>query len=153
MGKKLSAPLVEFVGALVVIAMLTVFVIERLETQEAQRRSASLDGLAGSIRSTAALAHSVWIDSQPPTSSVVFGNSGTMEIDLITGYPSANQFGIEALIRDLPIFEGGDKDGSYVFSFQGVESRDCNVTYTTGSQAGDPPRIKVLNNSNGGNCG
>ena len=154
MQRTTSVPVVEFVAALVVIAMLSVFVIDQLESrEEAQHRSASLDGLAGSIRSNAALAHSVWIDMQPLAPRVAIGDSGTMEIDLLTGYPSANQRGIEALIRNLPVFEGRNRGRSYVFSFQRVESLSCNVTYTTGSVAGAPPRITIINNGNGGNCG
>ena len=153
MKSNISAPLAEFVGALVVIAMLSVFVIEQLEYRQAERRSASLDGLAGSIRSTAALAHSVWIDSKSADPHVVFGDSHAMEIDLLIGYPSANQHGIEILILDLFVFEGDNKGDSYVFSFRGVKPRSCNVTYTIGSAASDPPRITIVNNNNGGNYG
>ena len=122
MKSNISAPLAEFVGALVVIAMLSVFVIEQLEYRQAERRSASLDGLAGSIRSTAALAHSVWIDSKSADPHVAFGDSHAMEIDLLTGYPSANQHGIEISIHDLSVFEGDNK-GTVMCSLFGESSR------------------------------
>ena len=136
----------------VVIGVLVAAANQRAIEQEAQRRSHTINGLAGSVRSAAAFAHAKWLSEGTYSTAVNLDHEQTIEIDLLTGYPSANSNGIRGIVPDIAGFSGIDNGATYVFSLVGVSANLCNVTYSTGKAAGEPPRVTVRNNRNGGDC-
>ncbi|MFT4581879.1 MAG: MSHA pilin protein MshA [Gammaproteobacteria bacterium] len=146
------APWKDFIAASVVIGVVTILVGNEFERREAQRRSSSLDGLAGSLRSAAAFAHSIWLDADVAAGVVKFGDERVIDIDLLTGYPAASAEGIYGVISDLSGFTAVHEGSVYVFSLAGVSPLKCKVTYQTGDRAGEPPSVTVVNNNNGGDC-
>ena len=93
--------LVETVATLVIVAVVCAFLHEQGTRREAERRSAALDGLAGSVRASAALAHSMWIADGAGDGTVATAAGRTIDIDLLTGYPSATDDGIRGLVPAL----------------------------------------------------
>jgi len=143
----------KFVSAVIALSIVVVFMHEQSTERAAERRSAALTGLAGSIRSGAALAHSIWVADGGSAAAVALGDGRTVEIDLQTGYPKANTDGIRVVLPSIDGFSGSNAPGKYVFTIAGTPPAKCNVTYATGSSDGDPPRVTVKNNANGGDCG
>jgi MSHA pilin protein MshA len=144
---------VESIGLALAFAMLSVFVVGQHSEHEAERRSAALSGLAGSVRSSAALAHSIWVAEGSGAEHVVFDDGRKVEIDLQTGFPEASTAGIRKSLPNLAGFDGIDRGTRYVFTIADIPPAQCNVTYVTGPADGAPPRVTVKNNSNGGDCG
>lgn len=145
----------ELVTALVLIGVLAAFVQTRSAAHVEEQRSLALAGLAGSVRSGAALAHSIWISAGAGASKISLGDGQTVEIDLLTGYPLANERGIYPLIPrlggfDVEVNAAGD---TFTYSVAGVPAEQCKLTYRTGSARGAPPIVTVINSSNGGDCG
>ena len=149
--RRVSTP--KLVASIFVLGILIVAVYQRSVQQEAERRSHAINGLAGSVRSAAAFAHAKWLSEGSYSTAINLGHEQTIEIDLLTGYPSANSNGIRGLLSEIDGFSGIDRGASYVFSLVGVSASLCNVTYATGKVAGEPPRVTVRNNKNGGDCG
>ncbi|MDA0822111.1 MAG: hypothetical protein O3C28_06765 [Proteobacteria bacterium] len=149
---KLPTPWKEISVVFVVIGLVTVLVGHESNKREAQRRSSSLDGLAGSLRSAAAFAHSIWLDAGFAAGVVKFGEEQLIDIDLLTGYPTASAGGISGVIPDVSGFTAAHDGSAYVFSLAGASLLTCNVTYQTSDRKGEPPSVTVMNNNNGGDC-
>ena len=134
--------------------MLSAFVQARIATNAAEQRSIALAGLAGSVRSGAALAHSIWVSDGAEAATIAIGDKLTVEIDLVTGYPLATERGIYPLIPHSTGFdvEANDAGDTLVYSLAGFSAAECNVTYRTGGASGAPPTVTVTNSSNGGDC-
>ena len=144
----------ELITALVLVGVLAAFVQTRIAAQEAEQRSIALAGLAGSVRSGAALAHSLWVSDGADAATIAIGDGLTVEIDLVTGYPQANERGIYPLIPHLGGFdvEVNDAGDTFIYSVAGVPAAECNVSYRTGGVSGAPPTVTVKNSTNGGDC-
>ena len=152
MPRRHRLTLVEIVATLVVVGVVGAFLHEQGAQREAERRSVALDGLAGSVRASAALAHSMWIADGADSDTVATAAGRTVDIDLLTGYPRATDDGIRGLVPALDgiaVERTGDR---LVFSISGVPARDCNVTYVTGRTRGATPQVTVRNNATGGDC-
>lgn len=85
--------LIELVVVIVILGILAAFAVPRFIDLGEEARIAALDGLAGSIRSAAVLAHSVQLanNSSTSTSVTMEGNTVTM----LNGYPTATTTGIQ----------------------------------------------------------
>ena len=102
----------------------------------------AVEGLAGAMRSAAALAHSLWLaDGSSPASVTMDGNA----VAIVNGYPDIDSI-IEALQGD-PLTEGYDAtgvDGQYTAdSVTAANYGTCNVTYTEAASLTNPPTIVV----------
>lgn len=141
--------LIELITVIVILGILSAFALPRFAGLEAHARAASLEGLAGSVRSGAALAHSLWLaDGTKPASVTMEGQAITM--DTTTGYPDDVDAGVAAVISNLDGFTfaaiGGGAPG-YIFGVTGVATTNCNVTYLLGAAAGAPPTVTVANSA------
>ena len=120
--------LIELVVVITILGILAAFAVPRFASLEVQARAASVQALAGSIRSGAALSHALWLaQGQPPTV--------TMEGSTITmtnGYPDLGT--IDDTLADLSGFTY--VPGTGVFSKTG--SSVCTVTYVTAAANGAP---------------
>jgi len=127
--------LIELVVVIALLAILAAFAIPRYAGLEREARSATILGVAGSIRSGAALVHGLWL-SQGINPVVMEGNP----INLTEGYPDASD--ISATLADLTGFTvvvngGGDQA---VISKTGLTN--CEVVYND-ALANSAPLISV----------
>ncbi len=128
--------LIELVVVIALLGILAAFAIPRFVGLEREARTATVLGVSGSIRSTATLAHSLWLSQEI--------NPVTMEgniINLTAGYPDAAD--IAVTIADLSSFSvmvNGAADQA-VFSKVGT-SGNCEITYND-ALVGSAPAITV----------
>lgn len=116
--------LIELVVVIALLGILAAFAIPRFVGLEREARSATTLGISGSIRSAAALVHSVWL-SQGVNPVVVEGNP----ISLTEGYPDATD--IAATLADITGFTvtvNGTNDQA-VFTKVG-SGGPCRVSYS-----------------------
>ena len=90
--------MIELVVVIVILGILAAFALPKYMGLENQARVAALNGMTGSIRSAANMAHGVWLANGNPASITVDGVTVTMT----SGYPSTA--GIQTLIQDTTGF-------------------------------------------------
>lgn len=145
MTRQSGFTLIELITVIVILGILSAFALPRFAGLEANARAASLQGLAGSVRSGAALAHSVWlaVGTKPATIAMEGAN---VTMDTITGYPDDINAGIRNVISDVSGYSaaaiGGGAAG-YIFGMTGIATANCNVTYLLGTTAGTPPTVTI----------
>ena len=132
--------LIELVVVITILGILAAFAIPRFASLEGQARLAAVQGLAGSLRSGAALAHAMWL-AQGGTGTV------TMEGQVITmtnGYP--NLATIQRTIVDISGFAVTTVTGARRFTkttAAGTPVAGCFVSYTPPTGPNLPPTIAV----------
>jgi len=89
--------LIELVVVIAILGILAAFAIPRFVALEREARTATVLGLSGSVRSSATLAHSLFL-TQPAPQVTMEG----VVIDLTEGYPDAT--GIADTLADLTGF-------------------------------------------------
>lgn len=128
--------LIELVVVIAILGILAAFAIPRFTSLESEARAATTQALAGSLRSSATLAHGLWIAEE--TNPVVMeGNA----ISLTNGYPDATD--IAQTLGDATgylVSVNGPGDTA-TFTKVGA-SGSCEVTYTD-AVAGNAPAIVV----------
>jgi MSHA pilin protein MshA len=135
--------LIELVVVIVILGILAAFAVPRFMGLEGQARAAALQGLAGSVKSAAALAHSVQLatlNALPNTDISIEG--GTRVIAMTNGYPT--RASIDDMIGDLSGFAYAPATGT--FTKQGAtNAAQCSFVYTAPATNGPPPTISVPN--------
>jgi len=124
--------LIELVVVITILGILAAFAVPRFLSLDEQARIAAVQGLGGSVRSAAALAHSM---------SLVNAGSVTMDgtaITMVNGYPAASAAGIQATLQDTTGF-GVVAGPPFVFQKTGATTlANCSVSYTAAGVGGAP---------------
>jgi MSHA pilin protein MshA len=129
--------LIELVVVITILGILAAFAVPRFVSLEGEARSAATTALGGSVRSSAALSHAMWLATGQPATIDMEG----VTITMTNGYPD------EATIGDtLSSLDGFDFDGSgspAVFTKTSGTTliANCTVSYTEVSTAGAAPAI------------
>jgi MSHA pilin protein MshA len=137
--------LIELVVVITILGILAAFAIPRFISLDATARSATVTGLAGTIRSSAALARGM---------SMATGNSAsvTMEgqaVTLANNYPDASGAGIDKAINYTSgdfTFTAGAPAATGTATYQRVGASNpatCQVSYTPPAVAGAAPIVAV----------
>jgi MSHA pilin protein MshA len=131
--------LIELVVVITILGILAAFAFPRFAALEVEARTAVIDGLSGSVRAAASLAHSV---------DLVTTGAVTMEgntIAMAFAYPAEAAGGIDNTLVD---FTGFTYDGTAtpgVFSMTDAPTpATCAVTYAEPTVANTPPIIGIL---------
>jgi MSHA pilin protein MshA len=134
-GRQRGFTLIELVVVITILGILAAFAVPRFAALDQRARIAARDGLAGSIRSGAALAHAMWLANGSTGNVTMEGQN----IVMVNGYP--NLATIDDTIADLTGF--GYAAGTGVFSRTGMAT--CTVTYAAPTGPNLPPTITVSN--------
>ncbi len=134
--KQSGFTLIELVVVIALLGILAAFAIPRFASLESEARSATVQGITGSLRSAAAMAHGLYLATG--TSPVTMeGNS----IAITNGYPDATA--ISDTLGDTSGFTVTTAAGDIVTTFAKTgASGTCEVTYTDAA-ANNPPAIAL----------
>ena len=129
--------LIELVVVITILGILAAFAIPRFASLEREARIGAIQGLAGSVRSASALAHSLSLTQSNPATVLAEGNV----INMTNEYPIADD--IDNTLSDFTGYAFGVAAGTGTFTRPEVTNpANCSVAYTT-AVAGIPPVILV----------
>lgn len=126
--------LIELVVVIALLGILAAFAIPRFASLEREARSATTQGLSGSVRSASAMAHGLFL-ATGATPVNMEGNA----IAITNGYPDADD--IAATLADITGFTATTAAGTTTFVKTGA-SGTCQVVYVEAA-ANNPPSISV----------
>ena len=126
--------LIELVVVIALLGILAAFAIPRFASLEREARAATTQGLSGSVRSAAAMAHGLYL-ATGATPVNMEGNN----IDIVNGYPDAET--IADTLADSTGFTVSDDGTTATFAKTGVAG-PCEVAYTEAA-ANNPPTVAV----------
>jgi MSHA pilin protein MshA len=143
--------LIELVVVIVILGILAAFAIPRYAALDQSARVSAINGLAGSLRSASALAHSEYLAAgTSPNTVLMEGNTVT----LTNGYPAASTAaaptaGITAALQDVSSFTPSYVTGPPLgTTWQTVSTAatpaTCQVTYTASAAANTAPVITAV---------
>ena len=140
--------LIELVVVITILGILAAFALPRFITLDTAARTATINGLAGSVRSAASLARGMSMASQNTTNVSMEGNTVT----LYNNYPDGSSSGISTAVNttatgtDFNISATGTVNGTGSTTWQKVGAPtpgSCQVSYTAPTSAGATPVITV----------
>ncbi|XQE67549.1 type II secretion system protein [Pseudomonas sp. P3C3] len=140
--------LIELIMVIVILGILAAFALPRFADFSGQARTASLQGVAGSLRSASSIAHAALLAAGTPTATTV-----TIEgtpIAMVNGYPAATLAGIDeaAQVEGVTATVG---TGQITYTVTGFTGTNCQVVYTAATSSGTPavitpPVVQVTTN-------
>lgn len=133
--------LIELITVIVILGLLSAFALPRFSGVEGQARTASINALTGSIRSAAALAHSLQLAQNLSASTAVTMEGNT--IAMSNGYPTAGAGGVENSLADTTGYTHTAGSGVYQVASAGTPA-SCQVTYVAPAAANTQPTITPL---------
>lgn len=144
--------LIELVVVIVILGVLAAFAVPRFMGLETQARIASVNSLAGTLRSAASMAHSVYMARGNPANPVVIDGQS---INFTNGYPDAATIGnllAQGTTTANKLAGAFTSNNAGTFTLNGaVTPANCAVTYTAAPANGDPTIATVPPNLGGGN--
>jgi MSHA pilin protein MshA len=138
--------LIELVVVIVILGILAAFALPRFMGLEKQARIASVRALEGSLRSSAALTHSIWLANGGTAASITIDGT-TTPIVILRGYP--NRATIDDTLQDGTIDPATPGRFSYTgngrFTLNGATTpNSCSVLYTSPTVNGNAPAYSVV---------
>ena len=125
--------LIELVVVIALLGILAAFAIPRFASLESEARTATILGLAGSVRSASTLAHGLFLATGSPATVTMEGAT----IANTNGYPDATD--IDDTLVDTSGFNVTVNGGSTIATFAKTgASGTCEVTYTEAGVGGVP---------------
>ncbi len=133
--------LIELVVVITILGILAAFAFPRFAALEVEARIAATEGLGGSVRAAAALAHSLsLVQGLTPSQSV---NMEGTTVTMAFAYPDGELTGIENALQDITGFGETYAGGVATYETNGGNAGTCTVVYTDSAAAGDAPTIAV----------
>ena len=136
--KQRGFTLIELVVVIAILGILAAFAIPRFASLESEARSAATQGVAGSVRSAAAMAHGLFLaNGSSPVD--MEGNS----ITIVNGYP--DYLTIDDTLADSTGFTiTSTAAAPFITTFAKAGAPGtCEVTYEGSAAAGSAPDIQV----------
>lgn len=132
--KQKGFTLIELVVVIALLGILAAFAIPRFASLEREARSATTQGLSGSVRSAAAMAHGLYL-----ATGVSPVNMEGNDIVITNGYPDADD--IADTLADSTGFAVTTAAGATTFAKTGTTGT-CEVVYTE-AIVNNPPSITI----------
>lgn len=138
-NKQAGFTLIELIMVIVILGVLSAFALPRFADLGGNARAASINGLTGSLKAAANIAHAQQL-AGGLASNVSVTLEGTV-ITMIDGYPTADALGIglaaQVLGTDYTSTGGGVAAGNAItYSIGGTTVGDCEVVYTAATDPG-----------------
>lgn len=135
--------MIELVMVIVILGILAAVALPRFYDLQTDARKAKADGIFGSVRSAAAIAHSAYLVSGSASTASVTMEGQT--VNLVNGYPSSEDIDVAANVNatsdNVTITEGAT---STTIDIGGATTAaNCRITYTEAA-AGAQPTIAVV---------
>jgi MSHA pilin protein MshA len=142
--------LIELIMVIVILGILAAFALPRFADFSGDARKATVNGVAGSLRSASAIAHAAQLAAGDSGSASVTLEGET--ITMIDGYPTANAPGIEnaAQVDGIDATSGAATAGATITFTPDGGGASCQVTYTAANAGATPPTAVVVAVSDGG---
>jgi MSHA pilin protein MshA len=136
--------LIELVVVITILGILAAFALPRFITLDSTARAATINGLAGSVRSAASLARGMSMASQNATSVTMEGNVVT----LVNNYPDSSATGISTAVNtnttDFTLGAITSATGATTWTKVGATTpASCSVVYTPPATAGAVPTLVI----------
>ena len=132
--------LIELIMVIVILGILAAFALPRFADLSGDAKAASLNGLAGSLKSAAAITHSAQLAKGVSLGTAV-NLEGTL-ISMVNGYPQAIAGGISAAAGVVSgtdyVATGGGATGNLTITYRltsGPTNTTCQVEYTSANAA------------------
>jgi MSHA pilin protein MshA len=132
--------LIELVVVITILGILAAFAVPRFAALDGAARVSATNGMAGSLRSASALAHSLYLAGGSSATTV------TMEgqtVALTFGYPSFGLagVGITNSLNDTSGFTVAGTTPTVTYQINGLAT--CQASYTAAASAGAAPVIST----------
>ena len=131
MNQQSGFTLIELVTVIVILGVLAAFAIPRFSGLETQARIAAVNGLAGSVKSAAALSKALWTaNGVAGSTSVTLEGSTAITVGGTTGYPTADANGIAKTVTNTLGYT--TSSATNIFEWQlgsALTPASCKVTY------------------------
>ena len=125
--------LIELVVVIVILGILAAVAIPRFASYTRDARIASLNGLAGGVRSSVMMVQSRWVASASTASSVTMTDGTVVTVFNTTGLPvSTPAGGIDNAVNTAGSF-AYTAGATGTFNFSPTAVANCTVTYTGGA--------------------
>ncbi len=132
--------LVELIVVITILGILAAFAVPRFTSLEVEIRSAETEALGGSLRSSAALAHALWLAQSQPASIYMEGAA----ITLVNGYPNVATIADTLASLEGFVYDASGSPGVFSKTNDGdTPVADCFVSYTQPAENGSAPVIAV----------
>ncbi len=122
--------LIELIMVIVILGILAAFALPRFADFSKQARVASMNGVAGSLRSASAITHSALLAAGTPAATTV--TLENVAIDMSNGYPAATATGITraAQVDGVTGVAAGTTMTYTVTGYTPAAAGTCQVVYT-----------------------
>ena len=129
--------LIELVVVIVILGILAAFAIPRFVNIARDARVSALNGVSGTLRSTAALVHGMALARNVTNDTTGLIQLEGTNVDIANSYPAATATGIEVAMNNVQGFTITHAGGVSTFEVTGAPTpASCSVTYTQPASAG-----------------
>lgn len=147
MRRQSGFTLIELVVVITILGILAAFAVPRFTNIEVQARIAAMNGLAGSLRSAAALAHAQWLAEGATQGGTTITVEGAVVTLSNAGYPTVDVAGIESMMQDdLSNSSSYARIAAGQYTAPGRAA--CTVTYDLSGPGGAPQVTTALQQQN-----
>ena len=139
--KQVGFTLIELVVVITILGVLAAFAVPRFASLEAEARSTATAALGGSLRSSAALSHTLWLAQGRPATVDIEGKA----IAIANGYPNEGSIGDTLASLEGFVYDATSSPGVFSKTSDGsTRIPNCDVSYTAAAAPGALPTIAVV---------